>query len=69
MIKWSMHSNTVTWKIGFIIGIICHLHNRLQRNLPVLVVSGENEDVTIGPLSSMMHELPTALKAQLLSWY
>lgn len=55
----------MVWKIGFIIGIICHLHNKQECNLPVLVVSGENEDVTVGLLSSVMHVLqliPTTLQ-------
>lgn len=43
VLKWSMHGNRLAWKIGFIIGIICHLSNRQQHSL--LVVSGENEDV------------------------
>lgn len=57
MLKWSMHGNRLVWKIGFIIGIICHLHNKLECNLPPLVVSGENEDVTVGLMSSMMYVL------------
>lgn len=72
MLKWSMHSNRLTRKIGFIIGIICHLLIKQEHNLCLLIVSGENEDVTIGPLSSMMYVLPTTLhtlKAELLSRY
>lgn len=50
-----MYGNRLVWKIGFIIGIICHLQYKRRRNLPLLVVSGENEDVTVGLLSSMMY--------------
>lgn len=72
VLKWSMHSNRLVWKIGFIIGIICHLHNKRECNRPLLVVSGGNEDVTVGLPSSMMYVLqliPAAqrrLKAELL---
>ena len=57
MLKWSVQGSRLARKIGFIIGIICHLHNKQECNLPLLVVRGENEDVNIGLLSSVMYEL------------
>lgn len=54
----------MVWKIGFIIGIICHLANKQECNLLDLVVGGENEDVSIVPLSSVTAVLQLILTTQ-----